>query len=720
MLQSIQDRLFSAPDTVCLERAELVTKAYARFEALPVPVRRARAFEHVLANMTLDLQSNPIFAGNTSTAPRAWMLVPEFGLGVDPQIALEHQELDGFLDGKVPGDIRAFWEDKQFGGRAGIGHMSLDFHTVVNRGLGDVLSRIQASRHTGTHRERVFRGAMARSCRAVIAWAHRYAEAAEERAAVEADADRATCLRRVALACRRVPEHPARTYFEGLQAIALVHLASVLEGQGLSVSIGLPDRALARFASEVEGSLGESVALTRAFLLKVAANSFQGRGSKTQAITVGGATGDRDACNAVTRAFLDAFDATPVADPHLFVRWHRRLDPAVWKQALGMLSRGRSMPLLVNDHAVVPGLLDAGVAPEDAWDYCIVGCNELGIPGRCVQSGFSLGMGFDDLALVDRAVAHVPADAASVEAVLDGYEALVEERTVQGLQARRQKIREYVSRRPFPFCSACFSDCAETGNDLLVGARYPSIYGVFIRGTANAANALAAVQRLLDSRRATSIREIVERRASEDSATLSAIAAAPKWGNDCDDADALAEALNRRRDRALRRVASEAKVPPFAVCHVVRSLHHVDGAGIGATLDGRAAGEPVGESIGPVAGTQTAGPTALLNSVLKLDARRWFTGIYNLNLTLPAGPQARPELLASLAETFFGGGGQELQVGVLDPDRLRQARREPERFRDLVVRVAGLNARFAELSDLEQKELIRRADSAAGRNSRSK
>jgi formate C-acetyltransferase len=618
------------------------------------------------------------------------------------------------LDGQVPDDIRDFWKDRQFGGLAGIGHMSLDFHEVVNGGLASVLGQIEAFDGTGSQQEQIYRDAMARSCRAVIAWAHRYAAAAEARAATETDSARAACLRRVASACRRVPEHPARTYFEGLQAIALVHLAGVLEGQGLSMSIGLPDRVLARFAPEVAARFAESVALTRAFLLKIAANSFQGRGSKTQAITVGGVAGERDACNAVTRAFLEAFDATPVADPHLFLRWHRGLDPSVWSRAVAMLSRGRSMPHLVNDHAVVPGLLDAGVSNEDAWEYCIVGCNELGIPGRCVQSGFSVGMGFDDLAVVDRAVADVAGSGASVEDVLHRYEALVEQRTRRGLCVRRERIRDHVSRRPFPFCSACFPDCIEAGQDLLLGARYPEIYGLFIRGTANAANALAAVKSLLDPRRGTTIREIADRLAADEPGAHLALAAAPKWGNDCDDADALAVALNRRRDRALRRVAAEAGVPPFAVCHVVRSLHHLDGASIGATLDGRAAGEPVGESIGPVAGTHTAGPTALLNSVLKLDARRWFSGIYNLNLTLPAGPQARPQVVASLAETFFLGGGQELQVGVLDPDHLRQARREPARFRDLVVRVAGLNARFVELSDLEQDELIRRADLAAG------
>ena len=149
----------------------------------------------------------------------------------------------------------------------------------------------------------------------------------------------------------------------------------MIEGQGLSMSIGLVDRVLKRFVDEVDENREEAVALIRAFLLKVAANSFQGRGSKTQAITICGADPRGDVCNCVTMAFLDAFARTPISDPHLLLRWHRDIDSAVWQRALTMLSAGRSMPMLVNDHQVVPGYLEAGVATEDAWDYCIVGCN---------------------------------------------------------------------------------------------------------------------------------------------------------------------------------------------------------------------------------------------------------------------------------------------------------------------------------------------------------
>ena len=94
LVEQARERLLSAKDTVCLQRARLVTEAYRRHENDPPPLRRARAFAYVLAHMDLDIDSNPVFAGNTSSRPRGWMLIPEHGFGVDRQIALENDGLD--------------------------------------------------------------------------------------------------------------------------------------------------------------------------------------------------------------------------------------------------------------------------------------------------------------------------------------------------------------------------------------------------------------------------------------------------------------------------------------------------------------------------------------------------------------------------------------------------------------------------------------------------
>jgi formate C-acetyltransferase len=218
VLGQVQSRLFGARDTVCLERARLITEADRIHAGEPPPLRRAHCFGHVLRRMTLDLDSNPVFAGNTSTAPRAWMLAPEFAFEVPLQVQIENDSLPAdWLDGKVPSEIVEYWEPRQIGrtpgGPAGIGHMSIDFDIVVNRGLAAVIERLRADAGRGTEQQRTYRRAMAIACEAVLEWAERYAEAADARAGTEPDPTLAACHARVAEACRHVPRHPARSLF---------------------------------------------------------------------------------------------------------------------------------------------------------------------------------------------------------------------------------------------------------------------------------------------------------------------------------------------------------------------------------------------------------------------------------------------------------------------------------------------------------------------------
>lgn len=710
-LDMIQQRLFGAADGVCLERARLVTEAWQEHAAAPRPVRRARALAHVLENMSLDLQTNPVFAGNTSSRPGAWMLLPEHGIqNVQAQVAIEHSEFRGFLDGKIPQELIEFWRGLSSPG--GLGHLCVDYNTVVHHGLRSVLDRLVELAQEGSEEQQTYREAMRITLAAVINWAHRYAEASEHAAAQPANGGEADCHRRVAEACRHVPEHPARNLFEGLQAIALVHLAISIEGHHQSLSIGLPDRVLSPFAAEADNQPDATADLVAAFALKIAMNTYTGRGSKTQCITVGGR--DRagtDCCNAVTTAFLDGFDRVAVSDPHLFLRWHPDVDPGVLDRALEMLSHGRSMPLLINDEQTARGLVNAGVRDEDAWQYSVMGCNELGIPGLLFDSALPITCTWIDIEYLSRVLESDTArEACSTEELVAQLEPFYGE-LPKRLAAREKQQQEIARYMPTPFTSALMLGGPERGCDLMVGMPYriPCVYN---RGLTNAANALAAIQKIVFEDGVLTLAQLVQaaKQNKFDARTKGIIAAAPKWGSDDPAADRWMTALIDLRRKILDRMEAEGQAQPV-VCHVIRSLHHLSGAQLGATLDGRDAGAPLADSIGAVGGTSPKGPGAVLNSVLKINAARDFRGGYNLNLTLPA-TQAAPATLAALVTGFFGQGGQELQINVLSAARLHEARENPEKFRNLVVRVAGLNARFVELSREEQQELIQRAEAA--------
>jgi formate C-acetyltransferase len=252
--------------------------------------------------------------------------------------------------------------------------------------------------------------------------------------------------------------------------------------------------------------------------------------------------------------------------------------------------------------------------------------------------------------------------------------------------------------------------CIARGKDMLEGMDY-HLPGVYERGLVNAANALAAIEQVVIESSALSMGELRQAMVSDlqDTKVRGQLLSAPKWGNDDPRVDRWTIALLEMRERVLEDVDGQCGHGPHVVCHVVRSLHRLDGQRLGASLDGRLAWTPVADSVGAQTGTARRGPTAMLSSVLKIDAARFYRGGYNLNLTL-SPETTTPGAWLSLIEGFFGGGGQELQVNCFDVATLRSAQREPECHGDLVVRVAGFSTRFVDLSRAEQEELIARAE----------
>lgn len=704
LVRHLRDDLMATADTVCLERARLVTEAWREYESLPPPLRQARVFAHVLDHMTLDVQSNPLFAGNTSSRPRAWMLIPEYGFQASAQIELENESTRGILDGSVPEDIREFWATRSCGGNCAIGHLAVDLDRVVNRGLEDILAELDGHDTPGDYRM-----AMTLSLQAVIRWAARYADAAELAARNEPDPERRAAHRRVAEACRHVPAKPARDLFEALQAIVLIQLALTIEGHGMSVSIGLPERILARF----DASAPDTADLIGAFLLKITANSVFGRGSKTQAITLGGADADgRDCAGPLTLAFLEGWNRVRVGDPHLFLRWHEGLDEAVKQRALAMLASGCNMPMLIHDAPTVAGFVQAGVAPADAWDYCVVGCNELGIPGRAADSATARSGTIQHLALLNRLLLDGDPDRfASLDNLLAEYEYQLASSLRKSRQNGASQVEKTLAERPLPLTSALMRGCIEKGQDFLVGMPY-HFAGHYERQVANAANALTAIEQVVFQEKSCTLAQLAEQlRANHaDRARQGQLLAAPAWGHDNDRADRWALRLLEIRERVLRAIDAETG-QRHLVCHVVRSLHHLDGRHIAASPDGRLAQAPVADSIGVAPEHARSAPTAILNSVAKIDAPRFYAGGYNLNLTLPAQPNSSS--LRNLVETFFRQGGQELQINCLDPTVLQDAQRHPERHPDLVVRFAGFCSRFVDLSPVEQAEILARCQASA-------
>jgi formate C-acetyltransferase len=282
------------------------------------------------------------------------------------------------------------------------------------------------------------------------------------------------------------------------------------------------------------------------------------------------------------------------------------------------------------------------------------------------------------------------------------------EQVERGMTALDTAIAEML---PSPFASAMVDGTIEKGLDLTRGGAIYNSTGVQLIGFANVVDSLMAVRKAVFEDERLSLEELAECLANDwddaEGIRSHLLREVPKYGNDEPEVDAVAaRVLEHFCDEVLRHrnVRGGSFWPGvFSV-----GFHVAMGAFSGASADGRRAGEVLGNGITPGSGCATSGPTALLNSVAGLPLGRAHNGT---NLNLRFNPRwLRPEALASLMETYFELGGSQVQFNMIDTETLRDAQRNPEAYRDLVVRVSGYSALFTELSELAQEEIISRME----------
>ena len=271
--------------------------------------------------------------------------------------------------------------------------------------------------------------------------------------------------------------------------------------------------------------------------------------------------------------------------------------------------------------------------------------------------------------------------------------------------------RAIAERVPSPFASAMIDGPMEKGRDLTRGGAVYNSTGIQLIGFANVADSLSAIEKAVFEQKLLSLPDLAECLANDwddaEEIRSQLLHKIPKYGNDDLEADAMAErVLAHFCDEVLRH--TNFRGGPFWPGVFSVGFHVAMGAFAGASPDGRRAGEVLGNGITPASGCARSGVTALLNSVSRMPVGRAHNGT---NLNLRFNPRwLRAETLASLMQTYFELGGSQVQFNMIDTETLRDAQRNPEAYRDLVIRVSGYSALFTELSELAQEEIISRME----------
>jgi len=578
------------------------------------------------------------------------------------------------------------------------------------------------------------------ACQAVIRFAERHAELAEQRASESADPQRRAELLRIAAVCRRVPAHPPRDFHEAIQAYWFAHLGTIMELNGWdAMNPGRLDQHLWPFyqAGLRDGTLERegAKALLECLWIKFDEHpappkvGVTAEESGTYAdftnVNLGGLTRDgSDGVNEVSYLLLEVIDELHLLQPGSNVQISHVTDERFLREACRVMRRGYGYPSVFNADLVIAEQVRAGKRLEDAREGGTSGCIETGCFGKeaYLLTGYLNLPKLLELALHDGVdpltgervgpATGDPAGFGGFDDVYRAFEAQLAHAVDVKVASNHAIERLFASSMPAPFLSVLIKDCIADGRDYYDGGpRYDTTY-LQCCGIGTVTDSLAAIRRHVFEQPVVSLEQLSAALArdfrGDEPLRLWLTTRTPRFGNDDDEADGL---MRRVFDSLLATIDGRPNTRGghYHLNMLSTTCHVYFGSKLGASADGRRAGRPISDGTSPSHGADRNGPTAVCRSLARMDQVK--TGGTLLNqrfLPHVLAGETGLEKLAQLIRGYFRLGGHHIQFNVVDDAVLRAAQRDPEAYRDLLVRVAGYSDYFVDLGSDLQEEIIAR------------
>jgi pyruvate-formate lyase len=592
----------------------------------------------------------------------------------------------------------------------------LDFDKLIRLGIPGLRSAVMAAQQSGVDgaHEEVYAG-MVGALDLLIEAAQRYAMQARQQAST-AHPQRAQELQIIAAILDTITHRPPQSFREGIQLLWLYAVVSEAKNYGrLDSVLGdlyAADRDSGRLSRDEAARLCQSLWQ----LMAARQTIFEGR------VIIGG-KGRRNPLQADRLALLliETTRRQGASEPQLSLRCYQGMDERLMAAALDCLQAGRTYPILYNDAVNIPAVGAAfGVQANEAEQYVPFGCGEyvlnhrsFGSPNGVINLTKALELvihdGIDAISGQHCGLALKPFGAhQSFEELFETYAQVVD---FYLAALARQEIEEYrftATEASFLFMSMLYDDCIGRGRGMFDGGVRYLGGTIETYGNSNAANSLLALKTLLYEQHAFTPQQL-QTMLSVDFTGFSAhralLAAAPKYGNDNDEADAMAVRVHEQVCRSSAAQAARVGLHSYLVVIVNNHANTILGRATGASADGRQSGGFLANANNPAPGTDTAGVTALLNSLVKLNPALHAGAVQNLKLS--------PQLFGSgmagaLIRGYFAQGGTQLMITVVDRHTLERALHNPQEYQQVFVRVGGFSMRFVELEPDVQREVLSR------------
>lgn len=583
---------------------------------------------------------------------------------------------------------------------------------------------------------------MAIACDALIIYGKRYSEYAKQLAEKETDEDKKKDLLTIAKNCEVVPANKPQTFHQAVQMYWFVHIGVTTE---LNIwdafSPGRFDQHLNPFyENDVENdTLDRDMAKEILECLWIKFNNqpappkvgvtLKESGTYTDFanINTGGVTEDgKDGVNDVSYIILDVMDEMKLLQPSSNVQISKKTPSKFLKRACEISRKGWGQPAFYNTEAIIQELLEAGKTIEDARCGGTSGCVETGCYGKeaYILTGYlnlpkileiTLNNGIDPMTNKKLGIeTGDPNNFKSYEELFNAFKSQLNHFVEIKVKGNNVIERIYSKHMPAPLMSVIVDDCIKTAKDYNAGgARYNTKYiqGV---GIGTITDSLTSIKYNVFDKKKFNMSELLEalkNNFNEYEAIYNMVVnKTPKYGNDDDYADDLMQdVFNSFYNEVTGRKSPMGA--EYRINMLPTTCHVYFGEVMGASANGRLSQKPLSEGISPEKGGDTNGPTAVIKSCSKMDHLKTGGTLLNQRFA-PAVVQGEEGLenMSNLVRAYFNMDGHHIQFNVFDKNVLLAAQKNPDEYKDLIVRVAGYSDHFNNLSRALQDEIIGRTE----------
>ncbi len=573
-------------------------------------------------------------------------------------------------------------------------------------------------------------------------YVQRYSNLAKEMAENEENSERQKELLEISETCYAISGSPPKSFKEALQLIFFTHVICGLEDGGFAISIGRLDQVLYPYYLEDinQGKIlvEEVQFLIECYYVKLSTlwNYILNKGiiaaegpPIAENMTIGGVDRDgNDVTNDLSYLLLEAYDRLKTVQPSFSVRVNEKTPEDLLVKTGEAIKSGASIALF-NDHVMIPGLNRLGYSLEDAREYAPIGCVEPVHPFKsfgCTNATqmnvvkyleLTLNNGTDMFTRTKYGLENSK-KIESFEDLLNEFAKQLKfflDNMVETMMALEKAIAEL---NPQPFLSATTNDCIERGLDITSGGAIYDFTTTQMIGLATVADSLAVIKKIVFEDKMLPYEDLVKMLSKNYRGTYQGkkgaewreifINKVPKFGNDDDYVDSIASDVAKLFCEQILKHSNYrgGKYNPGIYSTV---FHLAFGVFTAASADGRKSRDALSNGVGPSHGADKNGPTAILNSVMKLENELQTNGN---SVILAFHPNTiKLDIFPSLIRSFFQpNGGFHVQFNIVGKDILCDAQKNPDNYRGLVVRIAGYSVYFTELSKNAQEDIIARTE----------